>query len=649
MNLLLWLKRMSWLVFIYFLIRFLFLCFNIKSFQGLDYQQIIFSFLYGLKFDLSAIFISNALFTICTFLPLAFTEKTKFQSFLKYLYWIPNIIFFWVNITDFEYYKFIGRRTIFEVFGIVGDVFEQSSSLLSSYWYLVLLWVFMSFIFVKFTPKSTSIVLISPPSFKEGCPDDSRTGWFWADKYSKIRLSRSKQYRFVHKIIICLLSIGLTILIFRGGFQEKPLRINQAFEQNNIHLGNLTLNTTFTFLTTIDAKGTEKVSYFVDNEQVVKIVKRNRTANFQPFAEKQNVVIIILESFAKEYMGFQNPYKGYTPFLDSLAKSGVFMNNCFANGRESIIAVPAITSAIPQLIDEPFITSTYQANKFAGLGTLVKPHGYTSSFFHGARNGSMGFEGFSQLAGFDKYFGLNEYPKELIDNDFDKNWGIFDEPYLQYFANELSKEKKPFVSCIFTLSSHHPYPIPKQYKGKFPKGKTEIHESIGYTDFALKQFFKTASKQAWFKNTLFIITADHTQVNTEPAYASPTGAYRVPLVLYHADSQVINLVKSSLDTEKICQHTDILPTVLDFLAINQKAVLPFGESIFEKMEGLAMNFNSGVFRLISAKNYIEMNLDGQTKTFDFKTNQSLENIDNQLLKAHIQFYRNGLIENSWQK
>jgi phosphoglycerol transferase MdoB-like AlkP superfamily enzyme len=622
MNLLLWLKQMSWLVFIYFLLRILFFAFNFNSFQSLDYQQIIYAFLYGFKFDLSAIFISNALFTIFIFLPFAFTEKAKFQTFLKYIYWIPNIILFWVNIADFEYYKFIGRRTIFEVFGIVGDVFEQSSSLLSSYWYLVLLWGILSWIFVKVSAK------FFPLFFKE----------------EKIN-TKSQFLRF----FIWLFSIGLTILIFRGGFQEKPLRINQAFEQNNIHLGNLTLNTTFTFLTTIDAKGTEKVSYFADNKQVEKLVERNREANFKPFATKQNVVVIILESFGKEYMGFQNPYKGYTPFLDSLAKSGVFMSNCFANGRESIIAVPAITAAIPQLIDEPFITSTYQANKFAGLGTLVKPHGYTSSFFHGARNGSMGFEGFSQLAGFDKYFGLNEYPKDLIGKDFDKNWGIFDEPYLQYFANELSKEKAPFVSCIFTLSSHHPYPIPSQYKGKFPKGKAEIHESIGYTDLALKRFFKTASKQAWFKNTLFVITADHTQMNTEPTYASPTGAYRVPLIVYHADSKVVSLVKSSLNTEKVCQHTDILPTVLDFIAIEQKPVLPFGESIFEKTEGLAMNFNSGVFRMISAKNYIEMNLEGKTKSFDLKTNKPLQNVDNQLLKAYIQYYRNGLIENSWLK
>lgn len=616
MYLLVWLKRITWLLIFYFLLRFLFLVFNIKSFQFADAQQISYAFLYGIKFDLSAIFISNILFTIASLLPFRFTEKQRYQSFLKYLYWIPNIVFFWTNIADFEYYKFIGRRTIFEVFGIMGDVFAQSFSLLGTYWYLVFLWMFVNFLFVKFTPNSPT----HPSSMGR-----------------------------VLKTLIFILSIGFTILFFRGGFQEKPLRINQAFEQHDNHLGNLTLNTTFTFLTTIDAKGTEKVNYFTDNQTVEGLVKRDRSSHFSASATPQNVVIIILESFGKEYMGYKNPYKGYTPFLDSLAKNSLFMENCFANGRESIIAMPAITAAIPQLIEEPFITSSYQSNKFAGLGNIVKKHGYVSLFFHGARNGSMGFEGFSQLAGFDKYYGLNQYPKEKMETDFDKNWGIFDEPYLQYFATELSKENKPFVGCVFTLSSHHPYPIPTQYKGRFPKGKAEIHESLGYTDLALRHFFETAAKQPWYNNTLFVITADHTQFNTEKKYATPTGAYSVPLILYHPNNQTLTQLKSLTDATKICQHTDILPSVLDFMNIVQTQVLPFGESIFARNAGMAFQLNSEVFRLISQEKYIEMSLDGKAKGFDLKTDKPIQDFQANQLKAFIQYYRNGLIENSWLK
>ena len=629
MYLLVWLKRLSWLFICYFILRLFFLIFNIKSFQYADFQQIGMAFFYGEKFDLSAIFISNSLLTIVSLLPFKFIEKQSYQTFLKYIYWIPNIIFFWLNIADFEYYKFIGRRTIFEVFGIMGDIVAQSFTLLSTYWYLVIIWILLSFLFVKNTPNPKNTDNKLPFSLPFG-------------------------------IIIWLLSIGFTILFFRGGFQAKPLRMNQAFDQHDNNLGNLTLNTTFTFLTTIDAKGTQKVRYFTDNEIVKNLVQRNRERNLNLDLKPQNVVIIILESFGKEYMSYQNPYKGYTPFLDSLAKKSIFMENCFANGRESIIAMPAITAGIPQLIEEPFITSSYQSNHFFGVGSILKQHGYVSSFFHGSKNGSMGFEGFSQLAGFDKYYGMNQYPKDLLENDFDKNWGIYDEPYLQYFASELSKENKPFVGCIFTLSSHHPYPIPNKYKGKFPKGNAEIHESLGYTDLALKNFFENAAKQPWFKNTLFVITADHTQFNTERSYATAIGAYRVPLILYHADSQTLSETKKHTNTKKVCQHTDILPSILDFLNISQKQVLPFGESIFAKNEGFAIQFNSGIFRIISTNpkhstlEYAEMNSEGKLSFYDAQSkpisiSDGQESDFENKLKAFIQYYRNGLIENSWTK
>jgi uncharacterized sulfatase len=504
----------------------------------------------------------------------------------------------------------------------MADVLAQTFSLLGSYWYLISLWIFICFLFVKFTPKSTNFIIIS--------------------------FTNSRR-QIILKFILLLLVMGFTVLIFRGGFQEKPLRINQAFEQHDNHLGNLTLNTTFTFLTTIDSKGTEKTNYFTNNQTVKSLIKRDLNSHFSINQTNQNVVIIILESFGKEYMGYKNPYKGYTPFLDSLAKNSLFMENCFANGRESIIAMPAITASIPQLIEEPFITSSYQSNNFGGLGSIIKKHGYSSSFFHGARNGSMGFEGFSQLAGFDKYYGLNQYPKENMEIDFDKNWGVFDEPYLQYFASELTKERKPFVSCVFTLSSHHPYPIPEKYKGRFSKGKAEIHESLGYTDWALKHFFETASKQPWYKNTLFVITADHTQFNTEKKYATPTGVYRVPLILYHPNKQTLTQLKNITNSSKICQHTDILPSVLDFLHINRQQVLPFGESIFAQNAGIAMQFNSGVFRFISKDKYIKMNLDSKAKGFDLITNKPTKDFQSNQLKAFIQYYRNGLIENYWMK
>lgn len=638
LHLIVWFKRIAWLLIIYTILRVLFVFFNLHSFQNLSFGSIAESFLVGLPFDLSAIFISNSLLTLFSLLPFSFVNTHKYQSFLKYLYWIPNIIFFWINIADLEYYKFIGRRTIFDIFGIIRDIGQQAFNLMGAYWYLLLIWAVISYVFVKGTPITARINMVRV--------------------YAENDVILKNKYV---KIAVWILTLGISIIVFRGGFQEKPLRINQAFSQHNNHLGNLALNTTFTFLTTIDAKGTAKVHFFDETEkQLAGRIDRARQFNIDSTVTvgqpPQNVVVIILESFAREYMGYKNGYKGYTPFLDSLAGKGVFYENCFANGRESIIAMPAITSSIPHLIDEPFITTSYQSNNFYGLGNIMEKAGYSSSFFHAARNGSMGFEGFSGQAGFSQYYGLDQYPEALKEKNFDNNWGIFDEPYLQYFAGELSKETKPFVSCVFTISSHHPYTIPAQHKAKFPKGKADVHESIGYTDYALRKFFETASKRPWFKNTLFIITADHTQINTEPDYATPLGEYRVPLILFHGNPEHIKLLRQVANTDKVCQHTDVLPTILDYLHIDQQPVLPFGESVFAPTDGLALQYNSEVARMITNAGkkkllFFELTGDDKVKAYDAATQKQvmLKNISvyADKLKSFVQYYRNGLIENDW--
>jgi uncharacterized sulfatase len=275
------------------------------------------------------------------------------------------------------------------------------------------------------------------------------------------------------------------------------------------------------------------------------IQTKGQSSDIQHY-DPQNIMIIIVESLSAEYMGIYNQYTGYTPFLDSLSKAGVCMRNHFANGRESIDAVPAVVASMPKLMDEPYITSKYQANNIAGLASILKflatllPFSWCKKWFDGFRR-------FSQIAGFQNYYGLNEYPNK---KDFDGNWGIFDEPFLQFCAKN-TEQQQPFVNTIFTLSSHSPYTIPAKYLGRFRKGPLEIHESIGYADYALRQFFENSKHTPWFKNTLFIITGDHTQQNSEPKYNNEMGAYRVPLILFHGSQSMNILLKRKSFTTRL--------------------------------------------------------------------------------------------------
>ncbi|MGS0527761.1 LTA synthase family protein [Zobellia nedashkovskayae] len=294
---------------------------------------------------------------------------------------------------------------------------------------------------------------------------------------------------------------------------------------------NIVLNTPFAFIRTIkssDFKRRRGVPQTVIDSTFHPIKQYNDTVTSKP-----NVVLIIIESFGREYLGSFNKemnikdYVGYTPFIDSLAQHSLIFPNAFSNGRKSIHAMSSILAGIPSF--KTAYTSTPYANKkIESIISAVNGMGYDTSFFHGAPNGSMGFLGFGNVLGYDHYYGKTEYNN---DDDFDGIWGIWDEPFLQYTAQVLSEKQQPFFSTIFTVSSHAPYQVPEKYEGKFPKGDLDIHQCVGYTDYALKQFFKTIENEPWYQNTVFVITADHGNQIYYEAYQKTANRYAVPILI----------------------------------------------------------------------------------------------------------------------
>ena len=280
---------------------------------------------------------------------------------------------------------------------------------------------------------------------------------------------------------------------------------------------------------------------------------------------KKNVVIIILESFGRE-----NIQRGQTPFLDSLITKSLFFENGFANGKLSIDAVPSTLSSIPSLMNHSLITSSYSINDVYGLPKILKDNGYSTSFFHGAFNGSQNFDQYCKVAGFDNYFGKNEYEGP---ESFDGTWGVFDEDFFQFFCKKMGTFKKPFFSTIFSISSHNPYTIPEKYNGKFPKGRTKIDESVAYADYALKLFFESAKRQDWYNNTLFVLTADHTSSEQiESKFKTNVGKFRIPILFFNRGDKTFGGISF-----RNMQQIDIAPSIIDLLNIKTKMVT-FGKS-----------------------------------------------------------------------
>jgi len=580
-------KRLLLVYALYTLCRLLFWIINWRYFTDLSSGEAAGAFFYGLLFDSSGICFTNCLFILMSVLPFSFVFTRSYQKLLKWLFILVNSLCLIVNCIDFAYFPFIKKRStsdiLNQVFGGQTDVMKQIPDYIKDFWYVILIAAGLIYLLIKI--------------------------------YSRIS-SDPGDRKFVHGIkpaLIYLLGTlligGITLIGMRGGLQPIPLGIVDAGIYAKPEHVSLLLNTPFTIIKSLENQ--HLVEYQFSNpeeaETTIKPVKHFAAKTFTP----QNVVILILESFSKEYTGISNR-KSYTPFLDSLMQHGLVFTNAWANGTKSIEGIPSILASIPSLMDNPYVNSVYCNNKLNSFPSLLKQKGYTSAFFHGGKNGTMNFDAFARTVGFDEYFGKNEYAN---DSDFDGNWGIWDEPYLQYCAQKMNGFKEPFFASVFTLSSHHPYKVPEKYKGKFPKTDLEIIESIGYADYSLKQFFKTAKTMPWYSTTLFVLVADHTSISNDNFYANNIGQHTIPLVFFKGD----NSLKG--ESKALIQQLDIMPSVLDLLGYNEP-FFAFGQSVFSgNRSPYAVFFDSGNFYLANDSMYYAFNNFNPVKAIKF-TNDS---------------------------
>ncbi|MFN6039001.1 MAG: LTA synthase family protein, partial [Bacteroidota bacterium] len=305
-------------------------------------------------------------------------------------------------------------------------------------------------------------------------------------------------------------------------------------------------------------------------------------------------------------------------------------------------------SGMPSFMNKPYINSSYAGNRINSFPQLLKKLGYTTAFFHGGKNGTMNFDSYAKSAGYDHYYGMNEYNN---DDDFDGNWGIWDEPYLQYCVKEFTKMKTPFFTSVFTLSSHHPFKIPNKYKNRFQKINLECSESVSYSDHALKEFFSAAKKEDWFDNTLFVIVPDHTGISADPFYANPVGQHTIPIIFYTQDGMMKG------ENKNLTQQIDILPTVLDTLGY-QLPFFSFGKSAFKKQhKQYSIFFENGNYFLVNdsmcftfldhqLKQVFNFNKDSTLSQNLVRKNKDIEKDANEYYRNFLQLYHHSLLKNS---
>ena len=606
-----------------------FYVFNNKMFPGLTAGEFLTIMRGGLLFDISATVYINMVFILFQLVPFDFRYGRKYQKSLAWLFFITNGVAFAANTADFVYYRFVFKRATSDIFGTFEgepNIIKMILRFLIDYWpatlFCITLWVVMVWLYRRLEPV-------------------------------KPQPSNRTVYTIVN-ILMIPLAAGLLIGGARGSLNEstRPISNSNAAryvkDPKNVAI---VLNTPFSIFRTSGKKPLEKKNFFNEDELKVLFDPHHIPSGDKP-VKSENVVVIILESFGREYIGALNrdldsgKYSGYTPFIDSLINVSLTFDVSLANGKKSIDAMPSILASIPSL-ETPYTISHYSNNQIEGLASHLKKKGYYTTFFHGALSGSMGFDSFARMSGFEDYVSYEDYP---YSGDTDGMWGIWDEPFFGYFAEKMKEFPQPFLASVFSLSSHHPFIVPEKYRNKFKKGPVPIAEVVGYTDFALGEFFRKISSEPFFENTLFVITADHTNESIHKEFQNSFGLYSVPVILYKPGSDLKGI------KNRIAQQIDIMPTVLHYLNYDEEFIA-FGNDLFDdSYEPFAFNTNGSTYHLYMRDHILIMIDYKPVGLYNYKSDKFLE-IDlkekepdllllmENKLKAIIQSYNSRLIDN----
>ena len=622
------LYRIGILMVFYSICRILFYLFNTDSFPNVTFFSLLTIMKGGLMFDISALLYLNAVYILLFLLPFKFTFSNWYQKGLKCLFMIFNGVGLAFNLIDIVYYRYILKRTtasMFDVAALDAGNIKLIMRFYYDFWYIPIMLI------VLLVLLSILYSFIKPRPFK----------------------FRHPFVYFLTGIPVIVIVTGLSIMGMRGGWRHstRPINMNNAgaFVSTPEEM-TLVQNTPFCIFRTWGKKAFTHKTYFSSEEELNRIYSPVHVPDSVGEARKDNVVIIILESFSRAFVGSLNPQfedpidRSYTPFLDSLISESLVFPNAFANGRKSIDAIPSVTASIPALV-LPYVISERSGNNINSIASLLSVQGYQTAFFHGAPNGSMGFDAFTRIAGFQHYYGRNEYGKE---GDFDGIWGIWDEPFFQYFAQGMNKMNEPFATTLFSVSSHHPYEVPEKYKGQFPEGKMPIDKCIRYTDHSLQKFFDTARKMPWFKNTLFVITADHAVDSGISEYYTTVNHFAIPILFYKPDGSMKGV------DEGLAEQIDIMPTILSYLNYPYPYIA-FGHNLLDKnSKRFVINYIQDSYQFLSGDFAFYMTDDSLTAIYNRKEDPELKNnllgvvdFPNEVLlqKAIIQQFNNRMADN----
>jgi phosphoglycerol transferase MdoB-like AlkP superfamily enzyme len=359
----------------------------------------------------------------------------------------------------------------------------------------------------------------------------------------------------------CLIAIGL-----RGGLQEVPIQISDAYYSKHDILNLAATNSVFHLMSScihgIDAGQPYRILPEADAKGLFdKMTRPEQDSTTRIFSiEKPNIVLVILESWTADVVEACGGYPDLAPNFNELTKGGVLFTNCHASGLRSDEGMAAILSAFPA---QPKTTIIRMPNKYRHLPCIkneLAAAGYASSFLFGGQLSYGNIRSYLYFNGFDRI---------LEGKDFDPSiprckLGVADEYLFERQLSELAEKRQPFFAAMFTLSSHSPYDTPMEHKVDWGGKDNSFLNSIVYADRCIGDFMEKARKTDWYKNTVFVFTADHSHPSPKNWHPWQPESRRIPLLFY--GEPIKEALRGTTDTLPASQ-TDLAATLLAQLGL----------------------------------------------------------------------------------
>ena len=615
-------KRIFFVLLIISLLRLLFLLTNYNYFNDTGSATILKAFIYSIRIDAATLLWINGLLLL--FFALFPIASRKLHNIFLTIFNLANGLLIFLLVCDNIYFSYTRHRISYEMFYLIPQSFTVD--LLLTYckagWYWLFLLMMIIFIYTKV---------------------------FNSKKY-KVQVYN---YGLMNKMVTFTI-ILVTCFVGIKGFESRalsPSTVLLYFPPKMIDLiSNTGLNLMYSYYK--GQKPLEEKKYFTSDELEKRFQIFHQTKRSASIA-KPNIVLLVMESFARDYLDSTSKFKASTPFLDSIMKRSLVFRNAFNNGRESTHGLIAILASLPPFMQTPYYHSQYHSTSIRGLGKMLSEDGYDCSFFLGDVDDSFGFKEFTHSIGIDHYYSRKDFNDDRFYNGA---WGIHDENFFLYAADVLNKKKSPFFTTIFNVSSHPPYIIPEEYKKQFTiTGQNAAQNSVSYVDHAYQAFFSKIKKQDWFSNTIFIFIADHFMPPSDKKEFTAVNINEIPFFIYAPGRPSLQG-----DRNYVAQQLDVLPTILDLTGYKGN-YMSFGNTVLNEHEpryavqkmdyiyqiidsSYALGLNAGNDEVMYLYNYREDQLLKSNLLHDSLKLKKKNELAYQL-KTIIQTYNTGFINN----